>query len=58
MVRLRRVLWEDCLVGCVGMAGMPYPPNLCISVKSVGEFCSVGAAGTAAPPVVQMQKVH
>ena len=20
------------------MAGMPYPPNLCISVKSVGEY--------------------
>ena len=41
MVRLRKVLWllwEDSLVGCVGMAGMPYPPNLCTSVKSVGEY--------------------
>ena len=25
-------------VGCVGMAGMPYPPNLCPSVQSVGEY--------------------
>ena len=24
--------------GCVGMAGMPYPPNLCTSVQSVGEY--------------------
>ena len=24
--------------GSVGMAGMPYPPNLCTSVKSVGEY--------------------
>ena len=56
-------------LGCVGFCGeivwwlcgygrMPYPPNLCPSVKSVGEFCSVGAAGTAAPPVGQMQKKH
>ena len=22
----------------VGMAGMPYPPNLCTSVQSVGEY--------------------
>ena len=39
MVRLRKVLWllwENSLVGSVGMAGMPYPPNLCTSVKSVG----------------------
>ena len=29
--------------GCVGMAGMPYPPNLCTSVQSVGVF--VGGYG-------------
>ena len=52
IVRLRRVLWEDSLVGCVGMAGMPYPPNLCTSVQSVGEYlapvvsvCSVCSVG-------------
>ena len=44
MVRLRRVLWEDSLVGCVGMAGMPYPPNLCISaicgrIPCASRFC-------------------
>ncbi len=60
MVRLRKVLWllwEDSLVGCVGMAGMPYPPNLCISVKSVGEYLapetsvnSVNSVGGTSPP--------
>ena len=27
-----------CVIGSVGMAGMPYPPNLCTSVQSVGGF--------------------
>ena len=44
IVRLRRVLWEDSLVGCVGMAGMPYPPNLCPSVQSVGGSSSPKAS--------------
>ena len=34
--------------GCVGMAGMPYPPNLCTSVQSVGVF--VGGYGIPAIP--------
>ena len=25
-----------CAIGCVGLTGMPYPPNLCASVQSVG----------------------
>ena len=44
IVRLRMVLWKDSLVGCVGMAGMPYPPNLCISaicgrIPCASRFC-------------------
>ena len=50
MVRLRRLLWEDSFVAALGMAGMPYPPNLCISVQSVGEYfapeTSVGSMGS------------
>ena len=41
IVRLRMVLWEDSLVGSVGMAGMPYPPNLCPSVQSVGDYLAL-----------------
>ena len=37
-----------CVIGGVGMAGMPYPPNLCASVQSVGGTslpeCSVCSA--------------
>ena len=36
--------------GCVGMAGMPYPPNLCTSVQSVGVF--VGGYGIPAIPTL------
>ena len=41
-----------CVIGGVGMAGMPYPPNLCTSVQSVGgtslpecSVCSVYSVG-------------
>ena len=37
-----------CVVGGVGMAGMPYPPNLCVSVSICGRLslpeCSVCSA--------------
>ena len=37
-----------CVIGSVGMAGMPYPPNQCASVQSVGGTslpeCSVCSA--------------
>ena len=29
-----------CAIGCVGMAGMPYPPNLCASVPICGRHIS------------------
>ena len=29
-----------CAIGCVGMAGMPYPPNLCASVPICGRLIS------------------
>ena len=42
----------------MGMAGMPYPPNLCISVQSVGEYLapensvgSVNSVGRLSPIV-------
>ena len=28
--------WLGCVIGSVGMAGMPYPPNLCASVSICG----------------------
>ncbi len=44
--------WFGCVIGVVGMAGMPYPPNLCASVSICGRLslpegsvcsaCSVG----------------
>ena len=30
--------WLGCVIGCVGMAGMPYPPNLCASVSICGRL--------------------
>ena len=45
-----------CVIGGVGMAGMPYPPNLCASVLSVGgtslpecSVCSAYSVGTLSP---------
>ena len=40
--------WENTIMaGCVGMAGMPYPPKC---VLWAVHLCLVGAAETAAPP--------
>ena len=40
--------WLGCVIGGVGMAGMPYPPNLCASVSICGRLslpeCSVCSA--------------
>ena len=40
--------WLGCVIGSVGMAGMPYPPNLCASVPICGRLslpeCSVCSA--------------
>ena len=53
--------------GSVGMAGMPYPPNLCASVSSVGgsslpegSVCSVHSVGASSPLVrlVQLRQLH
>ena len=30
--------WLGCVIGGVGMAGMPYPPNLCVSVSICGRL--------------------
>ena len=32
--------WLGCVIGSVGMAGMPYPPNLCASVPICGRHFS------------------
>ncbi|WP_302555247.1 hypothetical protein, partial [Leyella stercorea] len=32
--------WLGCVIGSVGMAGMPYPPNLCASVSICGRHFS------------------
>ena len=45
--------WLGCVIGGVGMAGMPYPPNLCASVSICGRLslpegsvCSAYSVGT------------
>ena len=45
--------WLGCVIGSVGMAGMPYPPNLCASVSICGRLslqegsvCSAYSVGT------------
>ena len=48
--------WLGCVIGCVGMAGMPYPPNLCASVSICGRLslpegsvCSAYSVGHSLP---------
>ena len=45
-----------CVIGSVGMAGMPYPPNLCASVSICGRLsmpegsvCSACSVGHSLP---------
>ena len=57
--------WLGCVIGGVGMAGMPYPPNLCASVPICGRLslpegsvcsaCSVGPLSLFALLVLQRQ---
>ena len=57
--------WLGCVIGSVGMAGMPYPPNLCASVPICGRLslpegsvcsaCSVGTLSLFALLVLQRQ---
>ena len=57
--------WLGCVIGGVGMAGMPYPPNLCASVSICGRLslpecsvcsaCSVGTLSLFALLVLQRQ---
>ena len=56
-----------CVVGGVGMAGMPYPPNLCVSVSICGRLslpegsvCSACSVGTLSPSalLVHLRQVH
>ena len=57
--------WLGCVIGGVGMAGMPYPPNLCASVPICGRLslpecsvcsaCSVGTLSLFALLVLQRQ---
>ena len=53
-----------CVIGGVGMAGMPYPPNLCTSVQSVGgtslpecSVCSAYSVGHSLPVCLVMSVV-
>ena len=48
--------WLGCVIGGVGMAGMPYPPNLCVSVPICGRLslpegsvCSAYSVGHSLP---------
>ena len=56
-----------CVIGGVGMAGMPYPPNLCASVPICGRLslpegsvCSACSVGTLSPSawLVHLRQVH
>ena len=56
-----------CVIGGVGMAGMPYPPNLCVSVSICGRLslpegsvCSACSVGTLSPSawLVHLRQVH
>ena len=59
--------WLGCVIGGVGMAGMPYPPNLCVSVSICGRLslpegsvCSACSVGTLSPSawLVHLRQVH
>ena len=59
--------WLGCVIGGVGMAGMPYPPNLCVSVSICGRLslpegsvCSACSVETLSPSawLVHLRQVH
>ena len=52
-----------CVIGGVGMAGMPYPPNLCASVPICGRLslpegsvCSAYSVGTLSPRLLGYER--
>ena len=56
--------WLGCVIGGVGMAGMPYPPNLCASVPICGRLslpegsvCSACSVGHSLPVCLVMSVV-